>query len=56
MLRGCTPSPRAEWLAAIDYVLIARSDPPAAFDWPNWREWHRNHDYLLLARSERRRP
>jgi hypothetical protein len=37
-------------LQTIDYVLIERTNPSAAFDWANWRELHRNHDYLLLGR------
>jgi len=38
------------WLSSIDYVLIERTDPPAAFDWSRWSELHRNHDYILLGR------
>ncbi len=43
------------WFHAMDYILIDRTDPPAAFDWSGWTELHRNQDYLLLGRTPRPR-
>lgn len=40
------------WLQTIDYVLIERTNPPAAFDWSQWTELHRNRDYILLGRRD----
>ncbi len=39
------------WFKTIDYVLIDRTNPPAAFDWSQWRELHRNSKYILLGRT-----
>lgn len=38
------------WYSKIDYVLIDRRNPPARFAWTEWRELHRNADYILLGR------
>ena len=43
------------WFATIDYVLIERTNPPGAFAWGEWRELHRNADYILLGRAPLRR-
>jgi hypothetical protein len=41
------------WFQTIDYILIDRSDPPAAFDQTRWAELHRNAEYILLGRPAR---
>ncbi|MBI4626310.1 MAG: hypothetical protein HY736_24215 [Verrucomicrobia bacterium] len=41
---------RGPWLEHFDYVLVERANPPAAFDGENWREIHRNQDYVLFGR------
>lgn len=43
---------RGAWFDSVDSILIERTNPPANFDWTNWRELHRNHDYVLLGRRK----
>ena len=39
------------WLDAVDYMLIERTRPPAAFDRTKWRELHGNPNFILFARE-----
>ena len=43
------------WFETIDYILIERTKPPAAFDWSKWRELHGNEEYVLLGRVTNRK-